>query len=79
MSKIGLRRVLSWHKLGLKPKFHDPGTFDGFGKREQTHTQTDPQDSCFISIDLIESVKAKNNFQTFFLKTLIIVYTLALD
>ena len=30
---IGLRYVLSWPKLGLEPKFHDPGTFDGFGKR----------------------------------------------
>ena len=40
--------VLSWPKLGLEPKFHDPGTFGGFGKREQT----DIQDSCFISIDL---------------------------
>ena len=30
------------------PKFHDPGTFGGFGKRGQTHRQ----DSCFISIDL---------------------------
>ena len=31
-----------------EPRFHDPGTFGGFGKREQT----DIQDSCFISIDL---------------------------
>ena len=35
--------VLSWPKLGLELKFHDFGTFDGFGKRKQ--------DSCFISID----------------------------
>ena len=35
ISKIGLRHVLSWPKLGLEPKFHDPGTFGGFGKREQ--------------------------------------------
>ena len=48
ISKIGLRSDLSWPKLGLEPKFHDPGTFGGFGKREQTHTQ----DSCFISIDI---------------------------
>ena len=41
ISKIGLRHVLSWPKLGLEPKFHDPGTFGGFGKREQTYTQTD--------------------------------------
>ena len=33
--KIGLRHVLS-----LEPKFHDPGTCGGFGKREQTNTQT---------------------------------------
>ena len=33
ISKIGLRHVLSWPKLGLEPKFHDPGTFDGFGKQ----------------------------------------------
>ena len=48
ISKIGLRHVLSWPKLGLEPKFHDPGTFGGFGKRGQT----DRQDSCFISIDI---------------------------
>ena len=48
ISKIGLRHVLSWPKLGLEPKFHDPGTFGGFGKRGHT----DRQDSCFISIDL---------------------------
>ena len=47
ISKIGLRSDLSWPKLGLEPKFHEPGTFGGFGKREQTDTQ----DSCFISID----------------------------
>ena len=45
ISKIGLRHVLSWPKLGLEPKFHDAGTFGGFGK--QTHRQN----SCFISID----------------------------
>ena len=49
ISKIGLRTDLSWPKLGLEPKFHDPGTFGGFGKREHT----DIQDSCFISIDCI--------------------------
>ena len=37
ISKIGLRHVLSWPKVGLEPKFHDPGTFGGFGKREHTH------------------------------------------
>ena len=31
---------LSWPKLGLEPKFHDPGTFGGFEKRGQTYTQT---------------------------------------
>ena len=36
ISKIGLRHVLSWPKLDIEPQFHDPGTFDGFGKREQT-------------------------------------------
>ena len=36
----GFRHVLSWPKLGLEPKFHDPGTFGGFGKREQTYRQT---------------------------------------
>ena len=36
MSKIGLRRVLSWPKLGLGSKFHEPGTFGVFGKREQS-------------------------------------------
>ena len=48
ISKIGLRLALSWAKLGLEPKFHDPGTFGGFGKREHTNRQ----DSCFINIDL---------------------------
>ena len=59
ISKIGLRSDLSWPKLGLEPKFHEPGTFGGFGKREQTDRptdqqtdrQTDTQDSCFICID----------------------------
>ena len=41
ISKIGLRLALSWAKLGLEPKFHESGTFGGFGNREQTHTQTD--------------------------------------
>ena len=40
ISKIGLRHVLSWPKLGLEPKFHDPGTFGGFGKRGQTDRHT---------------------------------------
>ena len=48
ISKIGLRHILSWPKLGLEPKFHDPGTFGGFGKRKQT----DIQYFCFISIDI---------------------------
>ena len=39
-SIIGLPHVLSWPKLGLDSKFHDPGTFGGFGKHEQTHTQS---------------------------------------
>ena len=38
--KIGLRSDLSWPKVGLEPKFHEPGTFGGFGKREQTHKHT---------------------------------------
>ena len=41
ISKIGLRHVLSWPKLGLETKFHEPGTFGGFGKREQTNRHTD--------------------------------------
>ena len=36
ISKIGLRHVLSWPKLGLEPKFHESGTFGGFGKRGQS-------------------------------------------
>ena len=35
ISKIGLRHVLSWPKLGLEPKFHESGTFGGFGNRER--------------------------------------------
>ena len=50
-SKIGLRHVLSWPKVGLDPKFHDPGIFGGFGKRGQTDRHTHRQDSFFISID----------------------------
>jgi len=46
--KIGLRSDLSWPKVVLEPKYHEPGTFGGFGKREQTNRQ----DSCFISIDV---------------------------
>ena len=38
--KIGLRSDLSWAKVGLEPKYHEPGTFGGFGKREQTYRQT---------------------------------------
>ena len=53
ISKIRLRHVLSWPKLGLEPKFHNPGSYGGFGIREHTDTQTDRQDSCFISIDII--------------------------
>ena len=34
--KIGLRHVLSWPKLGLEPKFHESGTFGGFGQRAQS-------------------------------------------
>ena len=51
-------------KLGLEPKFHESGTFDGFGKRGQSfilgplvaEKKVDRhayiQDSCFISIDM---------------------------
>ena len=49
--KIGLCSDLSWPKVGLEPKFHKPGTFGGFGKREQTNRQ----DSCFISIDIYKN------------------------
>ena len=38
--KIGLRSDLSWPKVGLEPKYHEPGAFGGFGKREQTNTHT---------------------------------------
>ena len=36
--KSGLRHVLSWPKLSLEPKFHDTGSFGGFGKHAQTDT-----------------------------------------
>ena len=39
ISKIGLRHVLSWPKLGLEPKFYESGTFSGFGKPEQSFIQ----------------------------------------
>ena len=35
--KIGLRSDLSWPKLGLEPKCHDPVTFGGFGKQITTN------------------------------------------
>ena len=38
--KTGLRSDLSWPKVFLEPKYHEPGTFGGFGKREQTNTHT---------------------------------------
>ena len=41
VSKIGARHVSSWSKLGLEPKYHDPGTFGGSGQRGQTYRQTD--------------------------------------
>ena len=46
--KIELRSDPGWPKLGLEPKFHEPGTFGGFRKCEQTDRHT----SCFISIDI---------------------------
>ena len=36
ISKVGLRHVLIWSKLGLEPKFHETGTFRGLGKRAQS-------------------------------------------
>ena len=36
ISTIGLRHVLSWPRVSLEPKFHDPVTFGGFGKCEQS-------------------------------------------
>ena len=36
ISKIGLRHVLSWPKVGLEPKIHDLGTSGDCGKREQS-------------------------------------------
>ena len=38
-SNIRLRHVLSWSKLVLEQKFHEAGTFAGFGKHAQTHTR----------------------------------------
>ena len=40
IKKIRLCHVLSRPELDLRPKFHDPGTFVGVGKREQTHKQS---------------------------------------
>ena len=50
--------VLSWPKVGLEPKFHEPGTFGGFRKREQTNTH----DSCFISVDFISVCIIRNRY-----------------
>ena len=46
LGHMGLRSDLSWPKLDLEPKFHDHGTFGGFGKQI-----TNQQDSGFMSID----------------------------
>ena len=40
ISKIGLRHVLSWPKIGLEPKYLESGTFGGWEKRGQTHRHT---------------------------------------
>ena len=45
------RHVLSWPKLGLETKFHDPESFGGSGKREHINTQ----DSSFISIEIAKA------------------------
>ena len=29
--------MFCWPKIGLEPKFHEAGSFGGFGKREQNH------------------------------------------
>ena len=55
ISKIGLLHVLSWPKVGLEAKFHDPGTFGGFGKRGQTNKQT--RLMFFISIDIANDIQ----------------------
>ena len=39
-SKIGLRHVLIWSKLGLESNFHEAGTIGGFGKRGEAHKPT---------------------------------------
>ena len=36
ISKIELRYVLSWSKLGLGTHFNEAGTFGGFGTRAQS-------------------------------------------
>ena len=38
--KSGFLHAREDHKIGPEPKFHDPGTFGGFGKRGQTDTHT---------------------------------------
>ena len=40
ITKIGPSHVLSWPKLGLQAKFHDPGTFGDFEKHGQTDKPT---------------------------------------
>ena len=54
------RANLSWPKVGLEQKYHEPGTFGGFGKREQT----DRQDSCFISILAVSPRRAGGGSKT---------------
>ena len=34
--KCGFLRAREDQKIGTEPKFHDPGTFGGFGKCEQS-------------------------------------------
>ena len=48
ISNIGLRRVLSWPKLSLEPKCHDPGTFFTFFAIDRLGAPKKKKSSIFI-------------------------------
>ena len=57
--KIGLRSDLSWAKVGLEPKYHEPGSFGGFGKCQQSC----PISSGFLTLDHMGTPFKKQNFE----------------
>ena len=57
--KIGLCSDLSWPKLGLEPKCHDPETFGGFG----TRTKFYPISRGYLTLDHMGTPLKNQNFE----------------